>query len=118
MTLAKHIYRQRLLIEAYFDIEISERVINDFIEGICKELKVAKATDKPFINCSYGKGDIENQGIEAFQPLIESGISIYTWDKSKFLSLIIFTCKAFDNKKAIDFTNKFFNFKEFTTFEF
>lgn len=118
MTLAKHIYRQRLLIEAHFDIEVSETVIVNFIDGICKELNVTKAIESAFINCSYGKGKEENQGIEAFQPLIESGISIYTWDESKFLSLIIFTCKAFDNSKAIQYTKKFFKFSEFTTLVF
>ncbi len=118
MNLAEHIYRQRLLIEAYFEIETSEKVINDYGEGICKELNVTKATDRPFINCSYGKGNIENQGIEAFQPLIGSEISIYTWEKSKFSSVIIFTCKAFDNKKALEYTNTFFNISNFTFFEF
>ncbi len=66
------------------------------------------AAGDPIVNSSLGKGKLENQGIEAFIPLIESGIALYTWESSKFLSLIIYTCKPYDDDTALDITRSFF----------
>ena len=70
------------------------------------------AAGDPIVNSSLGKGKVENQGIEAFIPLIESGIALYTWESSKFLSLIIYTCKAYDDETAISITRSFFELTE------
>ena len=60
----------------------------------------------------------ENQGYDAFVPLIDSGISVYVWSNKKFVSLIIYTCKGFDSQKAVDFTKNFFNIDEIVFEEF
>ncbi|MBI4983085.1 hypothetical protein HZC32_00370 [Candidatus Woesearchaeota archaeon] len=39
--------------------------------------------------------------------MIDSGISVYVWSNAKFLSLIIYTCKSFDENKALEVTKKF-----------
>ena len=116
--LSPNIYRQRLLIEANYTIDTTEEVVNDFLVSVCKELGVTRATKKPFVNCTNGTGKPENQGFEAFQPLIESGISIYTWDADKFLAILFFTCKPFDTDKAISFSKSFFGFTQFTFKDF
>ena len=41
-------------------------------------------------------------------PLIDSGISLYVWTKPKFLSVVVFTCKAFDAYAAVQVTRDFF----------
>ena len=44
----------------------------------------------------------------AFVPLIDSGISVYIWSNAKFASIVIYTCKGFDEKAALQMTRKFF----------
>ena len=111
LDLAPHIYRQRLLIEGLYEREVSEADILQFFETILDGLDMTAAGD-PIVNSSLGKGKLENQGVEAFIPLIESGIAIYTWESSKFLSLIVYTCKPFDEDTALDITQSFFGLTE------
>ena len=63
---------------------------------------------KPIIFSPGGIGKEENQGYDAFVPLIDSGISIYVWSSARFLSAVIYTCKGFDEKTAMKVTKKFF----------
>jgi S-adenosylmethionine decarboxylase len=110
--LAPHIYRQRLLIEGIYDREVDAGTIRQFFEVIAQGLGVT-AAGAPIINESAGLGTPQNQGIEAFLPLIESGIAVYTWESSRFLSLIIYTCKAYDDARAMQITRDFFELTQF-----
>lgn len=109
--LAPHIYRQRLLIEGIYEYDVSEADVLGFFETLLEGLNMT-AAGEPIVNSSLGKGKPENQGIEAFIPLIESGIALYTWQSSKFLSLIIYTCKPYDDDKALEITQAFFGLVE------
>lgn len=109
--LAPHIYRQRLLIEGLYERDVDEADVLEFFETILKGLSMSAAGD-PIVNSSLGRGKVENQGIEAFIPLIESGIALYTWETSKFLSLIIYTCKSYDDESALAITKDFFTLTE------
>lgn len=106
-NLAPEIVRQRLLIEGYYEIPVDKKVIEDYFEKVAKALEL-KAYGKPTIFSPGGEGKEENQGYDAFIPLIDSGISLYVWSKANFFSLIIYTCKKFNEEKAILFTKKFF----------
>ena len=110
--LAPHIYRQRLLIEGIYDRAISADTVRDFFALLLEKLGMT-AAGEPIINESDGLGQPENQGIEAFIPLIESGIALYTWDSSSFLSLIIYTCKAYDDAEALAITREFFALSQY-----
>jgi S-adenosylmethionine/arginine decarboxylase-like enzyme len=105
--LAPAIYRQRLLIEGTYGISVEEEKIKEFYNAIVAALGLTTYA-APLIHCSRGEGSIENQGFEAFQPLIESGIALYIWEQTQFLSMIIYTCKRFDEKEAISFVQHFF----------
>jgi len=59
-----------------------------------------------------GKGKEENEGYDAFIPLIDSGISLYVWSKARFLSVVIYTCKSFDEKAAVEAARDFFEMTE------
>jgi S-adenosylmethionine decarboxylase len=54
------------------------------------------------------RGKAENQGFDAFLPLIDSGISLYIWSSARFFSAILYTCRRFDEAAAIDFTRRYF----------
>ena len=107
-NIAPEIVRQRLLIESYYNIEITREVIENFLLGMAAELNLRTYSEPIIFSPATGMGKDINEGFDAFVPLIDSGISIYIWTKARFLSLIVYTCKEFDNEKAIEFTRNFF----------
>ena len=110
-NLAPNLVRQRLLIEGFYNIDVNQDVIKRFFKEITKALKL-RMYGEPIIFSPAGSGKEENQGYDAFVPLIDSGISVYIWSDSKFLSAIIYSCKAFDEETAIEATKKFFGIDE------
>lgn len=111
-NLAPDITRKRLIVEGYFTNEmIVEATIEEFFDSLCNTLNLRKY-GKPIIFSPGGKGKKENQGFDAFIPLIDSGISLYIWSNKKFFSCIIFTCKDFNAKKAITHIQDFFQSSE------
>ncbi|HSS67149.1 MAG TPA: hypothetical protein VLK34_01270 [Nocardioidaceae bacterium] len=115
--LAPDITRQRILIEGYFTIDVDEDVIRAFFEHITGTLAL-RTYGIPIVFAPGGEGRDENEGYDAFAPLIDSGISLYVWSRPRFLSVVAFTCKSFDEQKAIDATAGFFGMSdvEWTSF--
>jgi len=105
--LAPDILRQRLLIEGYFTISVDEATIARYFETITGELSL-RAYGEPTIFAPSGQGRAENQGYDAFIPLIDSGISLYVWTFARFLAVVVFTCKSFDTPHAVQTTRDFF----------
>jgi hypothetical protein len=110
-NLAPDILRQRLLIEGFYTVDVTRQTIEDYFKEITTKLDL-RMYAKPFIHSPEGLGKEENQGFDAFVPLIDSGISLYVWSKQKFVSAVLFTCKKFDEKKATEVTKHFFKIKE------
>lgn len=106
-NLAPHVFRQRLLIEGFYQIPVTAKTIEDYFTKVTTELGL-KMYGKPIIFSPGGQGKEENQGFDAFVPLIDSGISVYVWSSSKFFSSIIYTCKGFDSEVATTVTQEFF----------
>ncbi len=115
--LAPEITRQRLLIEGFYKINVDKEVINKYFKNITQKLTL-RMYGQPIIFSPGGIGKNENQGYDAFVPLIDSGISLYVWTNAKFLSVIIYTCKSFDEKIAIEITKKFFGMNETEYYSF
>ncbi|MFA4819983.1 MAG: S-adenosylmethionine decarboxylase [Candidatus Aenigmatarchaeota archaeon] len=110
-NLAPKVFRQRLLIEGFFSIKVTRKTVEQYFKEITKNLEL-RTYGKPIIFSPAGIGKKENQGYDAFVPLIDSGISIYIWGNAKFFSGIIYTCKGFDEKTAVETTKNFFKIKE------
>jgi hypothetical protein len=105
--LAPDIVRQRLLIEGYFTVAVDEDVIRAYFDRLTSALAL-RTYDTPIIFSPGSGGREENAGYDAFVPLIDSGISLYVWTGPQFLSVVTFTCKAFDAQRAVDVTREFF----------
>ena len=105
--LAPDIVRQRLLVEGFFTIDVDEDVIRSYFERVTGALGL-RTYDVPIVFAPGGEGRQENAGYDAFVPLIDSGISLYVWTGPKFLSVVTFTCKAFDTDDAVAVTADFF----------
>jgi S-adenosylmethionine decarboxylase len=110
-NLAPGIFRKRLLVEGYFTIEVNEQTLVDFFAYITSGLSL-KTYGEPIVHATSGAGRDENQGYDAFVPLIDSGIYIAIWQQQKFLSLIIYTCKDFPDDQAISLTRSYFGVAE------
>ena len=110
-NLAPHILRQRLLIEEFYKILVDEKVIKDYFTEITKALQL-RMYGESIVFSPEGVGKEENQGYDAFVPLIDSGISLYIWSHDKFLSAVIYICKGFDKNTAIEVTNNFVEIDE------
>jgi hypothetical protein len=59
-----------------------------------------------------GRASRPTRGFDAFLPLIDSGISLYFWSARGFLSVVLYTCQAFDEAAAVAYTTTFFRSPE------
>ncbi|NBD32902.1 MAG: hypothetical protein GVY17_08065 [Cyanobacteria bacterium] len=105
--LAPEVFRQRVLIEGFYSIKVNREIVNSYLLGIAKYLGLGTYGDA-IIHTPSGLGKEENQGFDAFMPLIDSGISLYIWSSAKFFATVLFTCKAFDTERALNYTTEFF----------
>jgi ADP-ribose pyrophosphatase len=115
--IAEDIIRQRLLMEGYYGIDVDEGAIERYFTGLAQFLDL-RMYGKPTIFSTGGQGKEENQGYDAFVPLIDSGISIYVWVNKRFVSIVLYTCKSFSSERAAKFTRDFFGISEIVTQEF
>ena len=112
--IAKDILRQRLLMEGYYTIEVDEAAIERYFTGVAEHLDL-RMYGKPIVFSTGGQGKEENQGYDAFAPLIDSGISVYVWVNKRFVSIVLYTCKSFSSERAVAFTRDFFRISEIVT---
>jgi hypothetical protein len=110
-NIAPEIFRQRLLIEAFFTIDVTAGIVREFMLGLAKHLHLRTYGEPIVFSPASGMGKGENQGFDGFVPLIDSGISVYIWTGPKFLSVVLYTCKGFDTHEALKFTEDFFHIK-------
>ncbi|UCD03767.1 MAG: methyltransferase domain-containing protein, partial [Candidatus Woesearchaeota archaeon] len=60
----------------------------------------------------------KHQGFYAYVHWVESGCHIYIWDKFRFLTVDIYTCKEFSAEDAINLTKDFFKCSEVSNLSF
>lgn len=106
--LATETFRQRLLIEGYFTRAVSEAVIREYLLGLAARLGLRTYGEPVVFTPGEGMDREKNAGFDAFVPLIDSGISGYFWTGPRFLSVVLYTCKGFDEAAAIAYTREFF----------
>jgi hypothetical protein len=107
-NIAPDIFRQRLLIEGYFTRQVDEGIIRDYLLDVARHLNLRTYGEPVIFAPGAGAGKAENAGYDAFVPLIDSGISGYFWTGPRFLSIVLYTCKGFDEAQAIAFTRDAF----------
>jgi len=108
-TIAPEIFRQRLLIEGYWTVAVSGDTVRDYLLGLAGHLDLRTYGEPVVYSPASGMGRDENAGWDAFVPLIDSGISGYFWNAPRFLSVVVYACKAFDAQAAVAFTRDVFS---------
>ena len=91
--LAPDITRQRLLLEGYYSVPVDAEVVERYLVGTAEHLGL-RTYGAPVVHSPGGEGRPENQGFDAFIPLIDSGISLYVWGHQRFFSALLYTCAA------------------------
>ena len=109
--LAPNIHRQRLVIEGIPAQKIDSEKIIDYLSELSGVLKMHTLLE-PVTHQS------EKFGWAGWIHWETSGAHFYAWDNPLFFSVDIYTCKAFDNQAAVDFTKKFFSASEIVFNEF
>ncbi len=113
-NLAPEIFRQRFLIEGYTTIEVTRESLSAYLTGVAAHLGL-RAYGAPAIFSPGGEGSAANQGFDAFLPLVDSGISAYYWSARRFVSVLVYSCKRFDEEAAIAYTKRHFGIAETAT---
>ena len=106
-NIAPDILRQRLLIEGYYTVDIDGQRVRDLLLKLAEHLNL-RVYGEPIVQSPGGLGQQHNAGYDAFVPLIDSGISAYIWSQSRFFSIIVYSCKPFDDAAAVTFVGDFF----------
>lgn len=97
--------------EGFYTVDVTRDALSRYMSGLATHLDL-KAYGEPTIYSPAGLGKAENQGFDAFLPLIDSGVAAYVWSSARFFSIVLYTCKGFDESAAIDFTRTFFGAAE------
>jgi S-adenosylmethionine/arginine decarboxylase-like enzyme len=106
-NLAPQIFRQRLLVEGYTNVVVSRDMLEAAMTGLASHLGL-RAYAAPVIFSPGDAARADNQGFDAFLPLVDSGISLYYWSSARFVSVLLYTCKRFDEAQAIDYLRRAF----------
>jgi len=109
--LAPKIYRQRLIIEGLYTIDPKPSKLKKFMKSLSAELGMTIIYG-PMVKDLAGKIHPSQKGFECILIWAESGASVYTWEKEKFFTIDIYTCKKFNIKTAINLSKEFFEAKE------
>ena len=101
IDLAPTIVRRRLVIECIHKNNFNEQKIYDYMVQLSNVMNMTIVL-MPTIN------DVEEYGFSAYMSWKESGMHVYTWNKTdqrpNFMSIDIYTCKDFNVKDVSDFT--------------
>lgn len=100
-NLKPEIQRERLIIEGFYEVSLSEEFLKNFFQGLSEALKM-KVIAGPFI-FSPDKFSELHHGIGGFMAWAESGIAFYSWRDHKFFTLDIYSCKTFNTQQAIEY---------------
>lgn len=106
--LAPEIFRQRLLMEGRWTIDVDTETVRDFLLGVAAELRLTPYGEPIIFSPAAGEGRPENAGFDSFLPLINSGIAGYFWAEAQFFSVVIYSCTPFDPDAAVAFTRGYF----------
>ena len=79
----------------------------EYFNTLVKEMKVHRQS--PPIIFGDPPGFPDKSGMSAWQPIVESGLSIHSLRAKNYFSIDAYSCKEFDPNVIIQITQQFFN---------
>lgn len=88
----------------------SHRAIFDLLNELPENLGMRKLTTPYVVFCDEGEksGD---WGVSGFVMIYESHISVHTWPALGYVSMDLYSCREFDEKKTEKYLKKFWKWK-------
>ena len=107
-ALAPDISRQRLLVEGFYSGDMDGRRVREFLVGAAEHLALPTYADPVVFASDPGSAPIENEGFDAFLPLIDSGISAYVWTARRYFSVLFYMREGFPEDEAVRYVREYF----------
>jgi S-adenosylmethionine/arginine decarboxylase-like enzyme len=108
------IHRQRLIIEARYGIKVGRETVREYLLDLIRimGMTIHPQQPEPIITSATGKSKPLHDGYEGFCFWLESGVSIYIWERYNFLSIDMYSCKKFEKEVALEHAKKFFQISD------
>ena len=103
-NLNPNIHRERLIVEGFYGVEMSEDFLKGFLIGLSEALGM-KVIAGPFI-FSPDKFSLVHKGLGGFMAWAESGVAFYSWSEHKFFTLDIYTCKSLNVQATVEYIRR------------
>ena len=114
--IAPEIKRKRLIFEGRYGegVILSKENMEDFLIKLTELLGMTRVHGPLVSNWAQEFKPEKYAGFEGWIMWTESGAQLYVWEKlTNLLTVDIFTCKDFDEKKAIKFISNWFDCEEY-----
>jgi S-adenosylmethionine decarboxylase len=102
------VYRQRLIIEGHFEVQLTSDKIKEYLN------KLSDLLDMTVFSGPYcwppddrSHPEVELVDLNGFIAWKESGCHVYAFSETSFFTADIYSCKPYDAKVVIDYTRKF-----------
>jgi S-adenosylmethionine decarboxylase len=103
-NLKPEIHRERLIVEGFYGVEMSEDFLRGFLIGLSEALGM-KVIAGPF-TFSPDRFSLIHRGLGGFMAWAESGVAFYSWSDHKFFTLDVYTCKALDVQSVVEYVKR------------
>ncbi|MBS7658866.1 MAG: S-adenosylmethionine decarboxylase [Candidatus Bathyarchaeia archaeon] len=110
-NLLPQVFRKRLIIEGFYEVNINEEFIKKFLNELCGFLKMNVIVG-PLIFSPNEKSEV-HKGLGGFMAWVESGVTLYTWNIYKFFTLDIYSCKDFNVENVVNFVKNILKVSQF-----
>jgi S-adenosylmethionine decarboxylase len=90
-----------------------QELVRDFLTNYPSQLGMTRITEPRVLE--YNGPQAEDAGVSGFVIIAESHISIHTFPYRKYVNIDIFSCKSFDNHRALVDAKKLFALEDVKT---
>jgi len=102
-NLKPEIFRKRVVVEGFYEVEIDEEFIESFLIELSRNLGMEIIVGPiVFSPDRYSK---LHHGVGGYMAWVGSGVSIYTWREHRFFTLDVYSCIDFDVARLVSYVS-------------
>ena len=90
-----------------------QELVRDFLTNYPTQIGMTRITEPRVLE--YNGPQAEDAGVSGFVIIAESHISIHTFPRRRYVNIDIFSCKSFDNHRALVDAKKLFALEDVKT---